>query len=142
MAGQHARSSLVVFGLLAGMLILATVAASAGAVIVLSDRLPAPPTPRPSALSTVASGAINPSLALASLAGANDQDVIDGALAAGDTETAFATLLYSVQLSDQARTGSLLSLARSLAQNKKIDTGDEKEEGGKPLARESINYRR
>jgi hypothetical protein len=119
MAVQHARSSLVLFGLLAGTLIAVTVAASAGAVIVLSDRLPAPPSPSASPLSSVTSRAISPSRALASLAGANDLDVIDRALAANDSDTAFATLLYSAEINDQVRAGSLLSLARLLAQSKK-----------------------
>lgn len=115
MAGQRGRTSVVLFGMLVGLLILATIAVSAGALIVLSDRLPSTTSQYSSALPAINANAITPTLALGALAGVSDQEVIDHALAANSSDTALVALLYSTTLSDQARTGSLLALAGLLA---------------------------
>ena len=119
MAEEPKRSSLAAFGLLVFLLAIAFVLAAGAVFFIVSERSASVAGPRPSPLSAIQAGAINPAIALASLAGQDDQAVLDRALAAGSSDTALATLLYSTALSDQARSAGLAALARSLAQGKK-----------------------
>jgi tetratricopeptide (TPR) repeat protein len=57
-------------------------------------------------------GQVEPALALASLAGVGDIDVVNRSLEGGELDTAYATILFSTQLSDRERVGSLLMLGQ------------------------------
>jgi len=114
MAGQPGRS-VAVFGLAVVLLVLATIAVVVAAVVVASSRFASAASPWVSPLSVIKAGAINPALALGSLAGQDDQDIVDRAIAAGSADTALATLLYSTSLNDQTRANGLLRASRLLA---------------------------
>jgi tetratricopeptide (TPR) repeat protein len=60
-------------------------------------------------------GRIDPSLALATLAGVGDLDVLNQSLGQGDLETAYATVLFNTQLTDREHVGSLLLLGQQYA---------------------------
>lgn len=111
MAAEHHHRSVAVFGLLVGLLILAVVAAVGVSFLILSDRFTSTASPWVSPLSAIKAGAVDPALALGSLAGETDQTVADRALAAGSNETALAALLYGTSLDDQTRSSGLLTLA-------------------------------
>jgi len=55
---------------------------------------------------------IDPTLTLAALAGVGDIDVVDRSLEGGELDTAYATILFSRQLSDREHVGNLLMLGR------------------------------
>jgi tetratricopeptide (TPR) repeat protein len=56
---------------------------------------------------------IDPSLALLALAGVDDLEVVNRALVAEELETAYPTILFSTELADGERVGSLLLLAQT-----------------------------
>jgi hypothetical protein len=60
-------------------------------------------------------------LALYPIYGASDLDTIDEAIAIGDLETAYATLVFSLDLSDAQRIGRLLLLGKGFAEAEKPD---------------------
>jgi tetratricopeptide (TPR) repeat protein len=64
---------------------------------------------------------ITAGLALYPIYGASDLDTIDEAIAIGDLETAYATLVFSLDLSDAQRIGRLLLLGRRFAETEKPD---------------------
>lgn len=121
MTGQHRRSPVVLFSLLIVFLIVALALAVAATMYIASVQFSVAASPRTSPLSAVQAGAIDPALAVLSLAGTPDDAVVDKALASGSGDTALATLLYSTSLSDQVRAASLLALAHRLAQDGKKD---------------------
>jgi hypothetical protein len=115
-AADHRRSS-VVFLLVVMLLVGATIVAIGAALFILSEQFSSVAAPWVSPLSVVHTGAIDPALALGTLAGQNDADVASQASAAGSLDTALATLLYSTSLDDQTRLAGLLSLGRKLVQS-------------------------
>jgi len=58
---------------------------------------------------------VDPSLALLTLAGANDLEVVNRALTLKELETASATILFSTELANGERVGSFLLLAQAYA---------------------------
>jgi tetratricopeptide (TPR) repeat protein len=58
---------------------------------------------------------IDPHGALATLAGVSDVEVVNQALSQGDLETAYATVLFSTQLTDREQVGNLLLLGQAQA---------------------------
>jgi hypothetical protein len=71
-------------------------------------------------LSVVDVEAVDPELALGTLAGIPEQEVIDEALARGHWESAYATIVFSSALDDRQRAGTLLLLgARYASEGKK-----------------------
>jgi tetratricopeptide (TPR) repeat protein len=58
---------------------------------------------------------IDPTVALATLAGVSDLEVLNQSLSQGDLETAYATLLFSAQLTDRQQVGNLLLLGQAYA---------------------------
>jgi hypothetical protein len=58
---------------------------------------------------------IEPALALATLAGAGDLDVVNEAIREGELETAYATTLFSTQLTHREVVGNLLLLGQRYA---------------------------
>ncbi len=81
------------------------------AVYFLTSREPAPTTGWRDPIALVAPDAVAADLAVLTLAGEGDDRVIRAALDAGELETAYATLAYSVLLPDNARSGHWLLLA-------------------------------
>lgn len=81
------------------------------AVYFLTSREPAPATGWRDPITLVAPDAVAADLAVLTLAGEGDDRVIRAALDAGEIETAYATLAYSVLLPDNARSGHWLLLA-------------------------------
>jgi len=58
---------------------------------------------------------IDPPAALATLAGVSDLEVLNQSLSQGDLETAYATVLFSTQLTDREQVGNLLLLGQAYA---------------------------
>jgi tetratricopeptide (TPR) repeat protein len=58
---------------------------------------------------------IDPTAALATLAGVSDVEVLNQALSEGDLETAYATVVFSTQLTDREQVGNLLLLGQAYA---------------------------
>jgi tetratricopeptide (TPR) repeat protein len=58
---------------------------------------------------------IDPAIALATLAGISDLDVLNQSLAQGDLETAYATVLFNTQLTHREHVGNLLLLGQEYA---------------------------
>ncbi len=114
MAGTGRRSPAGVLGVLVVLLVI--IGGSAAGVVLLSGRLSSAAGPWVSPLSAIKKGAIDPAVALKSLAGVREQDVLAQALAAGSSDTALAVLLYSASLSDEERTSGLLKVAGRMVQ--------------------------
>ncbi|HUS71175.1 MAG TPA: hypothetical protein VM075_10450 [Anaerolineae bacterium] len=55
---------------------------------------------------------VEPSLALATLTGVGDVDVVNRSLKGGELDTAYVTILFSTQLSDREHVGNLLMLGQ------------------------------
>ena len=72
-------------------------------------------------IAAIVPGEITAGLALYPIYGASDLDTIDEAMAIGDLETAYATLVFSLDLSDAQRIGRLLLLGKGFAQAEKPD---------------------
>lgn len=116
---QHHHSAAGLILLLATVSLLGAV--TVAGVFLLTGQLPVSASPWAPPVSELKPAAINPALAVQSLAGAADQDVIDQALAAGELETAFSVLLYSSTLADQQRAAGLLQVARQFAAGHQTD---------------------
>lgn len=103
--------SLLFLGIAAGVLALVGIALLA-AYFFLS-RQPAASTGWVDPTTELSSEGIAADVAVLTLAGEPDDRVIRAALDAGEAETAYATLAYSVLLPDNTRSGSWLLLART-----------------------------
>ncbi len=107
------RSSNWLFAALVGSVAILLLAGLAllGAYLYFS-RQAAAPTAWVNPISAVDAPAVAPDLAVLTLAGEADDRVIQAALDANETETAYATLAYSTLLSDSQRSGHWLLLAQ------------------------------
>ena len=107
---MRSRRNRVVLGLLAGVALLLLVAVTMVAVyFVLRGReTPAPAWQDPVTASRAAEVAAD--LALYPLAGSSELETVDVALAYDDLETAYATLVHSMEMTDAQRIGRLLLL--------------------------------
>lgn len=72
-------------------------------------------------LAAIAPAEVAPDLALYPLAGASELETIDAALSSGELETAYATLVFSVDLSDAQRVGRLTLLGSRFVLNERPD---------------------
>ena len=115
MASHQHRSSALVFGMIVLLLVLAIVSAVIAAVQVFSERNPSTASPWVSPLAAIKVASISPALALGSLADIPDQTTVERAVAGGKPDTAFATLLYTISLTDQVRVAGLLTLSGTFA---------------------------
>lgn len=95
---------------LAALLIVVAVGAVAG-YLLLRDRPAQPAAAWQDPITGLIPDKIAPEIALYPLAGASDRDTIDLALDEGQLYTAYATLLYTLDLPDTQRIGRLLDLA-------------------------------
>lgn len=118
---RRRRSTLTIL-LLAGAVLLALVGLTLVGVYVFYLRQPAPPTAVvPGPWAVVEAEAINPPLALRTLAGEAPADTIKAVLSVGDLDTAYATLVFSPSLSDAERVGHLLLLAQRFMTTEQVD---------------------
>ncbi len=72
-------------------------------------------------IAAIVPGEITSGLALYPIYGASDLDTIDEAIVIGDLETAYATLVFSLDLSDAQRIGRLLLLGKGFTAAEKPD---------------------
>ena len=119
MPGQRTRASLLLFGFLLVLLVVAAAAAASGAALVLSRRSAAAEDQSQSPLATLSATAIFAPLALGTLEGRPEEEIVQQALASGQLDTALAALVYSPFLNDEARSTALIDLARLLAAARK-----------------------
>lgn len=111
---RFSKRSLVFLGIGAGVLALAGIALLAA--YFLLSRQPAAPAGWVDPTADLAADKIVPDMAVLTLAGEGEDRVTRAALDAGETETAYATLAYSVLLPDTTRSGGWLLLARTYGQ--------------------------
>ena len=91
-------------------------------VVYLVLRQPRPPeTAWLDPIAAVVPGEIASDLALYPLAGASELDTVDAAIATGDLETAYATLVFGLDMSDAQRIGHLILLGDQFALAEKPD---------------------
>jgi hypothetical protein len=105
-------SNWLLVGLAAGMILLALAGVALLVVYFSLGRQPAAQDGWTNPLSGVKAEAIAPDLAVLTLAGEVDERVIRAALDADETETAYATLVNSLLMTDNLRSGGWLLLAR------------------------------
>ena len=101
--------------LLAAAFLLLFVAVVAVALFFVLRQRPAEAANWQDPLAELVPDEIAPDLALYPLAGASELETIDAALANGDLETAYATLIFGLDLSDAQRIGRLIILGRKQA---------------------------
>jgi tetratricopeptide (TPR) repeat protein len=101
----------LVWILLGLALFLIAVAVVSGAVFLVLRRSRVETTEWQDPIVAVAPGEIAADLALYPLAGASELETVDAAIANGDLETAYATLVFSQGISDMRRVGRLILLA-------------------------------
>lgn len=107
--------------LLAAIILLLIVAVVAGVIYVVLREGTSADTSWRDPLQQVLTEQIAPDLALYPLAGAAELDTVDAALASGDLETAYATLVFAMEPSDSQRTGRLILLGDAFAQAQQLD---------------------
>jgi hypothetical protein len=73
-------------------------------------------------LTAIASESIAPDLALYPLAGASQIETLDAALGSDELQTAYAELVFSLELTDSQRIGRLLQLARAFAGSEGLES--------------------
>jgi hypothetical protein len=114
----------LVWILLAAVVVLLVIAVVAGAIYFVLQRQQEGRTGWLDPISGIVPDEIVPELALYPLAGASDLETIDVALANGDLETAYAALVFSMDLSDVQRIGRLTLLGQHFAEVEKPKRAD------------------
>lgn len=112
---RSCRNKLIVF-LLAGIVLLLVVAAASAGLYLMLRPTPTVTTGWQDPVAAIAPDRIAPDLALYPLAGALELDAIDRAIDVGELETAYALLVFSLELSDAQRIGRLILLGGRLAE--------------------------
>ena len=107
---MRSRRNRKVLILLAGVALLLLIVATVAAVYFLSQRRGTPTPAWQDPIAACQADEVAADLALYPLAGASELDTVDAALANGDLETAYATLVHSVELTDAQRIGRLVLL--------------------------------
>jgi hypothetical protein len=107
--------------LLAIVILLFLVAVGAVVVYLLVQQSPTMTVSWQDPISQVKPDEILPDLALYPMAGALELETIDAAIANGDLETAYASLVFGSQLSDAQRIGRLILLGRRFSEAEKVD---------------------
>ncbi len=110
--------------LLAAAVVLLLVAVVAVGIFLVLQRQPSTTAVWSDPIAEIASPEIVPELALYPLAGASDLETIDVAMDNGDLETAYATLVFSTDLSDVQRIGRLTLLGGRFAALEKSERAD------------------
>jgi hypothetical protein len=107
--------------LLAAVAFLLVVAVIAGAVYLILQRQPAKAGSWQDPISAIVVAEIRPEWALYPLAGASEVETIDVAIGGGYLETAYAGLVFSLELADVQRIGRLTLLASRFVEAEKPD---------------------
>jgi hypothetical protein len=103
----------------AGLLLILAVASAA--VYLVLQRSPSLTVDWQDPIKAISPGELAQDLALYPLAGASELDTVDAALTNGDLETAYATLVFGLEMSDPQRIGRLILLGGQFLQ---ADKGD------------------
>ncbi len=103
--------------LLAGIILLAVAGVALLGIYLYLTLQPKSDVRWTSPLGNIQSRQVAPELAVLTLAGENDDRVIHAALDAGETETAYASIAYSLLLPDAVRSGHWLLLAERYRQS-------------------------
>jgi hypothetical protein len=106
------RRDRLVWILLAVVVFLVVVAAASGAIYLVLRQQRTATVGWQDPVAAIVPDEIAPDLALYPLAGASELETIDAAITNVDLETAFATVVYSLDLSDVQRIGRLILLSR------------------------------
>jgi tetratricopeptide (TPR) repeat protein len=109
----------LVWILLAAVVVLLLVAVVSVAIYFFLQQPRAIATGWQDPIAAIVPGEIAPGLALYPVYGASDLDTIDEAIAIGDLETAYATLVFSLDLSDAQRIGRLLLMGKRFAETER-----------------------
>ncbi len=96
--------------LLAAVGLLLIVAVASAAVYLIQRQQPSLATDWQDPIGAVLPDEVAPDLALYPLAGASELDTLDAAVANGDLETAYATVVFGLDMSDAQRIGRLVLL--------------------------------
>jgi hypothetical protein len=114
----------LIWVLLAVVAVLLVVAVVAGAIYFALGRQQAAIGAWQDPVARMVPSEIVPGLALYPLAGASELETIDVAMASDDLETAYAALVFSMDLSDAQRVGRLTLLGKQLAGADRADQAD------------------
>ena len=118
---MRSRRSKWIWILLAAVALLLIVAVVFGLVYVVLQRQPATAGGWQDPIAAIVADEIRPEWALYPLAGASEVETADVAIASSDLETAYATLVFSLELSDVQRIGRLTLLGNRFAEAEKPD---------------------
>jgi hypothetical protein len=116
---MRSRQGRLVWILLAAAAFLLFVAVVAGALYLVLRQRPSQTTSWQDPIAEVSPDQIAPDLALYPLAGASEVETVDAAIANGDLETAYAALVYSLELTDAQRIGRLIILGARFVEAEK-----------------------
>ena len=118
---MRSRSNRWIWVLLAAAAFLLVVAVVAGVAYLLVQRQPATDGSWQDPITAIVVDEVQPGWALYPLAGASEVETVDVAIAGEDLETAYATLVFSLELTDVQRIGRLTLLAARFAEAEKPD---------------------
>lgn len=110
----------LVWILLAAAVVLLVVAAASAVVYLVLQRQP-PTANGQDPITAIVPEEIAPDLALYPLAGAAELDTVDAAIASGDLETAYASLVFGLEPTDAQRMGRLILLGGRFAEAEEPD---------------------
>lgn len=102
--------------LLAVVGLLLVVAAVSAVIYLLLQQQPPQATGWQDPIAAIAPDQVAPDLALYPLAGASELDTVDAATVMGDLETAYAALVFGLELTDAQRIGRLILLGQQFAE--------------------------
>jgi hypothetical protein len=111
----------LVWILLAVVGLLLIVAVASAAVYLVLQRPPSATADWQDPILAILPDELAPDLALYPLAGAAELDTVDAALANGDLETAYTTLVFGLDMSDSQRIGRLILLGGEFVEAEKSD---------------------
>ncbi len=118
---MRSRRNKIIVLLLAGIVLLLIVAVVSVVLYVVLRPKPTIVSGWQDPVAAVATDRIVPEVALYPLAGALELDAIDRAIDVGELETAYALLVYGLDLSDAQRIGRLILLGGRLAEVKQVE---------------------
>lgn len=118
---MRSRRGRLVWILLAVAVLLLVVAAVAVGLHLVLRRQPESGSAWKDPIAEVVSDAVMADWALYPLAGASELETIDRAIASGDLETAYAVIVFSLDLSDAQRIGRLSLLAERFTETNALD---------------------
>lgn len=116
---MRSRQSRLIWILVAAIVFLLVVAVAAGVVYWLLQRQPTTAGDWQDPVVALVTDEIRPEWALYPLAGASEVETVDVAIASGHLETAYASLVFSLELTDAQRIGRLILLGSRFVEAEK-----------------------